>query len=178
MQGFSRVDVWLMQQGILPMHSRLHHPQTQGKDESFSRSLTQELLRRVIFDDIEDARRQLSKYRQFYNEERPHHALKLETPASRYHPSLREYTGFVTEWEYPAQRKIIRLHGKGHFRWRGYDYHLGEAFARETIALQESHRDGYLPIEYRGFRAGRINLREQKIENKRAYLLKGDPRSK
>ena len=140
--------------------------------------MTQELLQNVIFDDIEDGSQQLSKYRQFYNEERPHYALKLETPASRYHPSSRVYTGFVTEWEYSAQRKIIRVHGKGHFRWGGHDYYLGEAFAQETVALRESHRDGYMAIEYRGFRVGRINLREQKIENKRAYLLKGDPRSK
>ena len=177
-QGYSRVDVWLMQLGILPIHSRLHHPQTQGKDESFNRSMTRELLRNVIFDDIKDGQEQLSKYRKFYNEERPHHALKLETPASRYHRSPREYTGFVTEWEYPAQRKIIRVHGKGHFRWGGHDYYLGEAFSQETVALRKSHREGYLTIEYREFRVGRINLQEQNIENKRAYLLNGDPRSK
>ena len=178
MQGFSRVDVWLMQLGVLPIHGRLHHPQTQGKDESYNRALTRECLNQTAFEDQQDGQQKLDAYRKFYNEERPQHALGLDTPASRYKHSNRPYPGMVTEWEYAPGRKVIRLHGKGHFRYKGYDYYLGEAFSREVIALRESHRDGYMTMEYREFRIGRINLREQRIENKRAYLLKDDPRSK
>ena len=36
-----------------------------------------------------------------YNEERPHQALEMQTPASRYQPSARSYEG-LEELEYPA----------------------------------------------------------------------------
>lgn len=177
-QGYSKVDVWMMQLGILPLHGKIHHPQTQGKDESFNRSLTRECLRYMTFMDQEDGQRKLDTFRRFYNEERPHHALGLDTPAQHYRRSTREYTGMICEWEYPEGHQIIRLHGKGHMRYKGYDYYLGEAFAGEQVALRPSLHEGYMTIEYRGFRIGRINLEEQQIENKRAYLLKGDPRSR
>jgi transposase InsO family protein len=39
------LTVWLIRLGISPSHGRPYHPQTQGKDERFHRSLQAELLR-------------------------------------------------------------------------------------------------------------------------------------
>lgn len=164
--AFSRVDVWLMQLGILPMHGRIFHPQTQGKCESFNRALTKELLQSRSFADQKAMQAALDEYRLFYNEERPHHALGLEVPASRYESSPRKYPGMITEWEYPDGYKLIRVGRSGHFKYKGYEYYLGEALHNEAVGLRESHLPGRVTIEYRGFRIARIIVAEHKYDFK------------
>lgn len=167
-----------MQLGILPIHSSLHHPQTQGKDESFNRSLTRECLKRQVFSNQEEARIGLEEYRNFYNEVRPHHALNLDTPAQHYRKSNREYPGMIREWEYAEGQKVLRVHGNGYFKYGGHVYYIGEAFLHERVLLRPSHKDGYITIEYRNFRVARINLETKQLENRRAYLLRNDPRNR
>lgn len=107
--GFSRFEVWLMELGVLTIHGRIRHPQTQGKDESFNRSMTRELLAYTKISDLADAQRQFDSYRDFYNKERPHHALNLDTPIQRYVPSERAYPEKISEWEYPEDCEIRRV---------------------------------------------------------------------
>ena len=38
--------VWLVRLGVRVLHGRPHHPQTQGKDERFHRTLKAEVLQR------------------------------------------------------------------------------------------------------------------------------------
>ena len=53
--GFSRFEVWFMELGILTLHGRILHPQTQGKEERFNGSLTREFLKHMTFENQEDA---------------------------------------------------------------------------------------------------------------------------
>ena len=43
--GFTSFEVWLMELGILTIHGRIRHPQTQGKEEKFNGSFTRECLK-------------------------------------------------------------------------------------------------------------------------------------
>jgi transposase InsO family protein len=45
-EPYTLLGVWLMRHGIGITHGRPRHPQTQGKDERFHRTLVDELLRR------------------------------------------------------------------------------------------------------------------------------------
>ena len=98
--GYTCFEVWLMELGIQPVHGRILHPQTQGKQERFNGSLQRELLRFTTFEDYEDAQAQLDAYRHFYNTERPHEALGMRTPAELYHHSSRPFPDFILPWEY------------------------------------------------------------------------------
>ena len=40
--GYTAFEVWLMELGVLTIHGRPLHPQTQGKDERYNRSFTRE----------------------------------------------------------------------------------------------------------------------------------------
>ena len=175
--GFSRFEVWLMELGILTLHGRACHPQTQGKEESFNRSMTKELLQYAEIEDFSDAQRQFNAYREFYNHERPHHALGLAVPNERYTKSMRPYPERIPEWEYPTGYQIRKVADVGSVKWKGRRYFLSEAFAGKTIAIRESHLPGQITLIFRQFRIGRIDVDKRVFTMKHAQLLEGDPRS-
>jgi transposase InsO family protein len=73
------------------MACRPYHPQTQGKNERFNRSLKAEVLRGRLSEDLDQAQRSFEDWRHVYNCQRPHDALDLDVPASRYSLSPRPF---------------------------------------------------------------------------------------
>ncbi|MDR9946291.1 integrase core domain-containing protein [Enterobacter sichuanensis] len=71
---------------------RPYHPQTQGKLERFHRSLKAEVLQGKWFADSGELQRAFDHWRTVYNLERPHEALDMAVPGSRYQPSSRRYS--------------------------------------------------------------------------------------
>ncbi len=72
---FTSFTVWLLRLGVQVSHGRPYHPQTQGKDERFHRSLKAEVLRGRQFADLADCQRAFDDWRHRYK------------PASQ-HPSV------------------------------------------------------------------------------------------
>lgn len=174
--GFTKLEVWMMELGILVLHGRPLHPQTQGKEERFNRSFTRECLALNTFTDRRQAQRIFSAYRDFYNTKRPHCSLDMEVPASRYQPSERKYPGRIKAWDYPPECQLCKVKDSGYFNYKGQGFFLSEAFGGKTIAVRESHLPGQITLMFRQFRIGRINLETRAYTLKRAYLLEGDPR--
>lgn len=175
--GFTSFEVWLMELGVLTMHGRFRHPQTQGKDESFNRAMTRELLKERKFADMEDAQLCFDKYRKFYNEIRPHHALNLDTPSSHYQRSPREFPETIVPWEYPVGVDIRRVKSTGYFNWQGQGYYLSEALANKEIMIQKSNEDDCYRLHFRQFVIAKIDTKERGYIFRRAYLAKDDPRT-
>lgn len=174
--GFTRFEVWLMDLGVLTIHSRGWHPQTQGKEERFNGSLKREHLRYVQIADMEDAARELSKYRQFYNCKRPHHALDLDTPASRYQSSERKFPEMIEPWEYREGYALHKIKDSGYFTYKGQGYFLSEALGGRTVAIKESSHKGCITLFYRQFKIARIDMDKRVFRFKKIYLAEGDPR--
>ena len=59
-------------------------PTTTGKIERFHRTMRQEFLTGRVFDDLAGAQRALDRWVASYNTQRPHSALGMATPASRF----------------------------------------------------------------------------------------------
>ena len=174
--GFTKCEVWLMDLGILTVHGRSLHPQTQGKQERFNGSLKRELISQVEIADMEEAKRLFSEYRQFYNYRRPHHALDLDTPGSRYKPSDRKYPDRIEDWEYPSEFELRLVRGNGYFSYRGRNYFLSEALVGKTVAIRESSQPGCITVHYRQFKIARFDLEQHVLVFRRIYLAEGDPR--
>ena len=87
--GYTPFEIWMMQLNILPIHGKPMHPQTQGKEERFHRTMKSELLKHTIMKDLEHAQKEFDMFRHSYNYERPHEALKLDTPSKHYKASKR-----------------------------------------------------------------------------------------
>lgn len=176
--GYTRFEVWLMELGILPLHGRPRHPQTQGKEERFNRSFTRECLKGKVFSDAEQAQVCFDEYRSFYNEIRPHFALDLDVPAKHYVPSVRQMPEKIEPWDYGPEYRLCKVKETGYFNYKGQGFFLSEAFGGKTIAVRESHLPGQITMVFRQFKIGRIDLDNRVYTLRRAYLLEGDPRAK
>jgi transposase InsO family protein len=177
--GFTSFEVWLMELGILTMHGRILHPQTQGKEERFNGSFTRECLKYHKIRDQEDAAHIFSEYREFYNHVRPHMSLNLEVPASRYTPSNRQFPTRIAQWEYPNELSVRNVKSSGYITIRGQGYFLSEAFGDKQIAFRESSKGAHLiNLYFRQFRIGQIDVEKRAFTFKRAYLIEGDPRER
>jgi transposase InsO family protein len=64
---FTALSLWLVRLGIRVSHGRPYHPQTQGKDERFHRTLKFEVLRHFNFTTFEHCQREFDRFRDCYN---------------------------------------------------------------------------------------------------------------
>ena len=132
--GLSRLAVWWIKLGIVPERIAAGHPEQNGRHERMHRTLKQE----VASPPAENRRaqqRQLDRFRQEYNQVRPHEALQMQTPASVYEPSGREYPRRVPEVEYPSPMLVRSVKSHGGFRWKKHDVFLSEVLWGERIGL-------------------------------------------
>ena len=97
--GLSKLAVWWLRLGIGLERSAPGHPEQNGRHERLHLTLKTEATRPPSTNVLQQQARFDTFVHQF-NHERPHQALDMATPASRYQPSARPYQG-LEELEYP-----------------------------------------------------------------------------
>lgn len=137
--------VWLLRLGIAVSHGRPYHPQTQGKDERFHRTLAAEVLRQPLRD-LADGQHRFDQWRQVYNHERPHEALGLAVPASRYQVSPRAFPERLPDIEYGADVEVRKVQQGGWFSYRARSYRISRALRGYPIGLRPTLQDGVVEI--------------------------------
>jgi transposase InsO family protein len=160
---FTGLGVWLLRLGIRVSHSRPHHPQTQGKDERFHRTLQAEVLRYHAGDTLAQWQLIFDQWRVVYNTERPHEALSMAVPASRYQPSQRRYPEQLPAIEYGATDIVRKVRRYGHIKYEGREYHVGSAFYGLHVALRPTITDGLFAVFFCNHKIGKLDLRDNKL---------------
>lgn len=133
---FTALSLWLIRLGIRVTHGRPYHPQTQGKDERFHRTLKFELLRHFNFTTLSHCQQEFDRFRDRYNLRRPHDALGLATPASRYRPSPIAFTESLPPIDYPLGLELRKVQAAGWFSYRGRQFRVSKALRGFTVALR------------------------------------------
>jgi transposase InsO family protein len=82
--GRVALEVELGRLGVRFDHSRAHHPQTQGKVERFQQTEKKWLAAQPPAKTIAGLQHQLTRFRRYYNDVRPHRALDRRTPGEAY----------------------------------------------------------------------------------------------
>jgi len=134
--SWTAFSLWLVRLGIKVSHGRAHHPQTQGKDERFHRTLKFELLRHFNFTSLAHCQREFDRFRDRYNLERPHDALALDTPASRYRPSPIPFPETLPPIEYPAELEVRKVQSGGRLSYHGREFRVSHALRGLPVALR------------------------------------------
>jgi transposase InsO family protein len=143
---YTGLDVWLMRLGVRPAHGRPYHPQTQGKEERFHRTLQAEVLGRGGWSDCAQVQGAFDEWRPVYNTQRPHEALGLEVPASRYQVSGRSYPEVLPAVEYDAGVEVRQGDEQGWISYRGQCWRIGRAFAGQSLGVRPTERDGIYEV--------------------------------
>lgn len=154
----TRFTAWLIRLGVTVAHGRPHHPQTQGKEERFHRTLKLELIsRRPVWHSLGEMQQAFDTWRYEYNFQRPHDALGLESPASCYAPSLRSLPASLPPVEYDAELEVRRVQENGRIKFQGLHLFVGKGFSGEPVGLRQVD-EGIWDVYYCHQRVLRIDL--------------------
>jgi transposase InsO family protein len=140
--GLSRLAVWWMKLGIVVERIEAGHPEQNGRHERMHRTLKQETAMPAAAN-RRAQQRAMDKFREEYNQVRPHEALGMQTPAAVYEPSPRRFPARMPEPEYPETMLVRGVKHQGQFRWKKHDIFLSEVLWGERVGL--------LPVDDRWF---------------------------
>jgi len=175
-RGLTEFEAWLMEHDILPIHGKPWHPQTQGKEESFNKTLVLEGIPRYAEMDMLDVETESEIFRQFYNNERPHFGIRGKVPGDVYVKSEREYVETVRPWDYGTGSCVTRVTSNGVVKAMGRRFFLTVGLSGKDVSVQESSESGKVNVFFRNFIVARYSLNTQKYDFLRAYRKEGDPR--
>jgi transposase InsO family protein len=177
-RSYTHLRVWLLRLGVSATHSRPHHPQTQGKDERFHRTLEAELLRPHRLDGFSQKRKnnrgrrpfprlspqntleawqeEFDLWRLVYNCQRPHEAIGMQVPAQRYEPSPRSFPEVLPAIEYDSSDIVRRVQKRGFIVYMQQHYHVGHAFGGLDVALRHTAIDRQFDVYFCHQKIGKI----------------------
>lgn len=144
--GHTALSVWFLRLGIGVYHGRAYHPQTQGKEERFHRTLKAEVIQRGGWTDCLQVQRRFDDWRNIYNCQRPHDSLDLETPAHRYRVSQRPYPKTLPAVEYDLGVEVRQVDCAGRFSYRNQLWKVGTGFHGQSVGLRSTATDGLIEI--------------------------------
>lgn len=145
---YTRLNAWLFRLGIRVSHSRPYHPQTMGKDERLHRTLKAEVLKQQQFDDFPMCQQGFDTWRHVYNCERPHEALAMDVPASRYASSPREFPEQLPPIVYRSGDQVRKVTHGGRISFRNRVFRIGKAFTGFHVAIRPTLTDGEYDVYY------------------------------
>jgi transposase InsO family protein len=157
-RALTALEVWLIQLGVGLHHGRPRHPQTQGKEERFHRTLLAECVGRRRFRDLADCQRAFEAWRHVYNHERPHQALGLDVPARRYRPSVRAFPERPEPFDYGQGAVVRKVQDKGVISFRNGAWRVGKALVGHAVAVRPTGTDGVHEVFFCQHRVATIRL--------------------
>jgi transposase InsO family protein len=159
--GLSQLAVWWMKLGIVPERIQPSHPEQNGRHERMHLTLQQETMSPMAAHRRAQQRR-FDHFRREYNEQRPHQALQMHTPASCYTASPRAFPARVREPEYGSSMLVRRVSPGGQFAWKACDVFLSETLMGEHIGLHPID-DRWYTIYFAQFPLGRFDSRTRTV---------------
>lgn len=153
------LSIWLAKQDIKLSHSAPYHPQTNGKDERFHRTLKLEVLHDRSYKSCHEIQEVFDRWQHIYNYKRPHSALDGKPPACRYATSKRLYNEQLKPVEYDlgeVVRKVCLVNGL--IRFKGRRFRVGKGLCGEYIAIREADDPDEYSIFFKDLFIKKISL--------------------
>ena len=132
----SQLSVLWVQLGITPELIRPGKPQENGRHERMHRTLKRRTANPPR-SNLRAQQRRFNEFRRVFNDERPHEALDLDTPASRYTPSPRPYPKHLEPLAYPGHFEVRRVSQDSTIRWNSRKVFVSHLLARLEVGLEE-----------------------------------------
>lgn len=159
---YTTFSLWLIRLGIHVSYSRPSHPQTNGKEERFHRTLKLELLTSRYFKSLEAIQGAFDDWRDQYNLDRPHEGIGMQVPSERYRPSYRPYLEVLPEIEYADDVRVKTVDCRGRIRVDGRILYVGTPFAGEPIGIRHQGHSETIAFYYAHQKFGEVDMRQIK----------------
>ena len=163
-QRHTPLTVWLLDLDIPVSHGRPYHPQTQGKEERFHRSMKAEVIGERVFDSLAQAQAAFDAWREVYNVKRPHEGIAMATPATRYRMSARSMPETISPPDYEPGVPTRKVDPGGWFSFKGRVVNCPKAFASRRLALRATNEEGVFDLCYRRHVLSQVDLRENMVK--------------
>jgi len=159
--NLSKLAVWWLRLGISIERIRPGHPQQNGRHERMHRTLKEATTRPAGANFLQ----QQGKFDHFideYNNERPHEALNMKTPAEVYTASVREYRG-VEEPHYPFHDRTVVVTNCGRICIYRKKINLSHSLAGQAVGIREVD-EGIWLVSFMSYDLGYIDLEEKSLQ--------------
>jgi putative transposase len=133
--GLSKLSVWWLRLGIEIERIKPGHPEQNGRHERMHLTLKKETTR-PPGKNLLQQQEKFEAFKQEFNFERPHQALDMNTPSSRFTPSIRPYQG-VGSVEYPLHERTILVTQCGRICMGKRKINLSQVFAGQTVGVRQ-----------------------------------------
>ena len=125
----------LRELGVRAVTSRPYHPQTCGKIERFHQTLKKWLrAQHWVWADLEAFQCALDRFREFYNERRPHRALGGHTPGERYRASPPAAPPGIAISE-PLRVSTMTVGSRGLATSKTWSMHIGVDYVGRSLTV-------------------------------------------
>ncbi len=132
--GLSKLAVWWLRLGIGLERIAPGHPEQNGRHERLHLTLKTEATHPAAPNILQQQARFDTFVRRF-NEVRPHQALEMQTPASRYQPSSRPIG--LDELEYPAHDWTAIITTCGRLCYQRRKINVSQVFAGQKVGVKQ-----------------------------------------
>jgi putative transposase len=158
----SQLSAWWVRLGIFPELIEPGKPQQHGRHERMHRTLKAATTRPPART-RRAQQRQFDRCREEFNRQRPHEALDMHTPASRYEPSPRQMPNRLPPLEYPDRFEVRSVSANGGIRWHHPWGNVSHTCIGEYVGLEDID-DGIWKVYFGPLTLGRLLERHRRIE--------------
>jgi transposase InsO family protein len=164
--GLSKLSAWWISLGIKLVRSRPSCPQDNGAHERMHVDVKGDVqVRPASTPQLQQ--RELDRWRQEFNQVRPHQALKNKTPAEVYKVTEKRPVRLM-KYNYPSDYVQARVSKSGHISNRGQAYFVSESLGEQIVGLQYVD-DTHLRVWFGDVDLGLLDVippdTDEKIEN-------------
>jgi putative transposase len=159
----STLSAWWIQLGVLPDLIEPGKPQQNGRHERMHRTLKAETTRPAAYSPPAQQRK-FNRFIAEFNNERPHEALEMDTPASRYHPSKRAMPAGIARFEYPDRFEVRYVSANGGIRWNRRWINVSSTCIGQYVGLEEIDHEVW-DVYFGPLKLGRLHERKMRIED-------------
>ncbi|GIK82846.1 MAG: transposase [Alphaproteobacteria bacterium] len=159
--NLSKLSVWWLRLGIAIERIKPGNPQQNGRHERMHLTLKKETTRppgRTVLQQQDRFDGFISEF----NQERPHEALAMRTPAEFYAPSSRPYGG-LPEVEYPFHDKDVLVTACGRICMHRKKINISTVLAGQRLGIKEVD-DGIWLVSFMHYDLGYIDLEQRTLQ--------------
>jgi putative transposase len=158
----SQLSVWFIKLGIYPELIEPGKPQQNGVHERMHRTLKEEATI-PPGSSLGGQQKKFDRFREEFNQVRPHEALGMKRPGEIYQASERSMPKRIETYDYPAHFLVRRVSRAGTIRVLHNQVFVSNTLHEDYVGLEEV-ADGVYDLYFCFYQIGRYDLQTNKIQ--------------